>query len=402
MTDLSRQPSGRDDPSASSRSLEGITILYLVTEDWYFWSHRLPVARAARDAGAKVVVAARINDHKDRIEAEGFQAIDVPFDRSGLNPVRDVKTLAHLVRTYRKIRPDLVHHVAVKPVLYGSIAARLSGVPAVVNAMAGLGFLFISKGRKARMVRVVFQQLIAALGNRANTRLIVQNGDDWKVFEQTGIRPDNIVLIRGSGVDTQTFQAAPEPAGPPVAVCVARMLKDKGIHELVEAARLLKERQVPITIRLVGGTDANPTSIPIEHLNAWAADGTIEYAGHSDDIAGEYSRAHIAVLASYREGLPKSLLEAAACGRPMVATDVPGCREICVDGESGLLVPAQDAAALADALETLARSEELRQTYGAAARHLVERSFSLDIVCTRTLDLYAHMIAQNPGTDSKT
>ena len=387
-TDKSVTPSVLEAPPVEEGSVSGKTILYLVTEDWYFWSHRLLIARAARDAGANIVVAARMTDHMERIVGEGFQAVDVPFDRSGLNPLNDLRTLARLIRIYRQIRPDLVHHVAIKPVLYGSVSAWVTSVPAVVNAMAGLGFLFISQSKKTQVVRAIFERLFAVLGNRSNTRLIVQNRDDQTVFKHMGIRPDRIELIRGSGVDTKAFQPTPEPDGIPVAVCISRMLKDKGILELVEAARILKNGNVALKIRLVGGTDTNPTSIPLSALERWAEDGIIEYAGYSEDIAGEYARSFIAVLPSYREGLPKSLLEAGACGRPIVATDVPGCREICIEGETGILVPPQNALALARALEKLAGSEDLRNAYGAAARRLVEEAFSTQIVQNLTLQLY--------------
>lgn len=376
-------------PFGANSKLTGKTILYVVTEDWYFWSHRLPIARAARDAGAKVIVAARMTDHKDRIEAEGFKGVDIPFDRSGVNPVKDLGTLSQLIRLYRQFEPDLVHHVAVKPVLYGSIAASLTSVPAIVNAMAGLGFLFISESWKARLMRGAFRKLIAILGNWQNTSLIVQNRDDKLVFEDCGVRLQQITLIPGSGVDTAMFQPMPEPEGMPVAICVSRMLKDKGILELVEAARILRDRKIPLKIRLVGGTDANPTSIPKNNLMAWAAEGLVEYAGHSNDVVNEYARAHIAVLPSYREGLPKSLLEAAACGRPIVATDVPGCREICIDGETGKLVPAKDPLALANALATLAHDQKLRKTYGINARELADRAFSTDVVIAETMELYS-------------
>ena len=378
--------------AACEAPLQGKIILYLVTEDWYFWSHRLPIARAARDAGAQIFVAACMNDHKERIEAEGFQAVDIPFDRSGLNPLRDFGTLSAIVKTYRQVRPDLVHHVAVKPVLYGSIAALITSVPAIINAMAGLGFLFISQSRKARMIRSVFQKVFAILGNRHNTRLIVQNRDDRAIFEQIGIRSEKLILIRGSGVDVDAFTPTPEPDGTPIALCVSRMLKDKGIYELVEAARILKERNVPIKIRLVGGTDANPTSIPLAQLERWAADGIIEYAGHSNDIAGEYSRSHIAVLPSYREGLPKSLLEAAACGRPIVATDVPGCRDVCVNGKTGILVPVKESMLLVNALGHLAFSSTIRKSFGKTAREKVVSEFSEEIVVYKTLNLYQYVL----------
>ncbi len=381
------------------------TILYLVSEDWYFLSHRLPLARAARDAGATVVVATRINEDRAKLEAEGFAVVPIPFDRSGLNPVRDLATIRAIRAAYRRHRPDLVHHVAMKPTLYGSLAAWAEKVPHVVNAMAGMGFLFISQGLKARLLR----PLITAAMRRANrgpgTRVIVQNDDDRALFRDTlGVVDARIAVIRGSGVDTQALAPAPEPpvdpGHPPIALCLSRMLWDKGIGELAEAARLLKARGVALTIRLVGPSDANPAAIPQATLDGWAAEGLVEVAGKTPDIAGEYARSHIAVLPSYREGLPKSLLEAAACGRPMVATDVPGCREICREGETGHLVPARSVEPLADALADLAGDSGKRRRMGGAARHLAETAFSVERIVAETLSLYAYMFESQRKTPS--
>lgn len=378
-----------DKPLASRK------ILYLVTEDWYFWSHRLPMARAARAAGADIVVACRVTNHGDRIRDEGFELVEIPFDRSGLNPVRDFGTVRHILSAYKTVRPDLVHHVALKPSLYGALAAWLAGVPAVINAMAGMGFMFISDSFKARLLRPAIKQAFSWFNNRRNTRVIVQNGDDARLFERDfGVKADHIRIIPGSGVDIEKFQPSPESSGMPVAVCISRMLWDKGIGELVEAARLLKKRGVALTIRLVGPTDANPASVSPDQLARWQQEGVVDVAGASDDVSGEYARAHIAVLPSYREGLPKSLLEAAACGRPMVATDVPGCREVCLDGRTGLLVPAQSVDALADALQRLASDPSLRQLFGAEARHLVETKLADHVIAGQTVDLYVELVGQ--------
>jgi len=376
-------------------ALAGRTVLFLVTEDWYFLSHRLPIARAVREAGGTVVVATRTSDAAQRIRDEGFRLCPLDIDRSTLNPLQDLKTLRALVRLYRNVRPDIVHHVAIKPTLYGSIAAAWTGVPGVVNAVTGLGFLLISRGPVAAVVRPLLQRAYRYLFNRPNSRLILQNEDDRRFFVRTvGVAPARTVIIRGSGVDIAAFRPTPEPEGTPVALCVSRMLKDKGVGELVEAARLLKRRDAPVRVRLVGPTDDNPASFPPATLKRWQAEGIVEVAGPTDDVAAAYAEAHIAVLPSYREGLPKSLLEGAACGRPMVATDVPGCREICRDGETGLLVPVREAAPLADALERLAGDSDLRQRMGQAARAEVEAHFAEEIIVRDTLALYEEMLAK--------
>ena len=384
-------------------TLSGRRILYLVSEDWYFCSHRLAIARAARDAGAEVLVATRVTGHGEAIENEGFRLLPLKIERSGLNPVADIQTLVSLIRLYRRERPDLVHHVALKPVLYGSLAAWITGVPVIVNALTGLGFLFISGGFLAALLRPAVQLAFRTLFNRENSRLILQNPDDVAMFRDCiGIRSGRIDLIRGSGVDVELYRPIPEPEVTPdrpvVALCVTRMLWDKGIGELVAAARLLKARGTEIRIRLVGATDQNPTAIDAATLDAWRREGVVEVAGSSDDIPGEYARAHIAVLPSYREGLPKSLLEGAAAGRPLVASDVPGCREICRDGETGLLVPVRSVEPLAEMLAVLASDAELRRQMGVAARKAAEREFAETIVIVQTLALYDKALQGRPPT----
>ncbi len=364
-------------------------VLYLVTEDWYFWSHRLPIARAARDAGWEVLVASRVEAHGERIRQEGFRLIPIKMRRRSLAPWREAATIAELIRIYRRERPDLVHHVAMKPVLYGSLAAAISSVPAVVNALAGMGYVFTSSGLKARVLRPLFRAGFRWLLERRGSRLILQNPDDVAAMTKGMVTAERVALIRGSGVDTQTFRPREEPEGTPVAVMVSRMLWDKGVGELVEAARLLRARAVPLRVVLVGPPDPdNPASIAERQLRDWDAAGHIAWWGERSDIAEIWAQSHIAVLPSHREGLPKSLLEAAACGRPMVATDVSGCREIVRDGVTGLLVPARDAERLAEALERLARDRDLRRRLGAAARDLVERELSEELVVAQTLALY--------------
>ncbi len=380
-----------------AHDFSGRTILYLVTEDWYFWSHRLPVARAARDAGARVVVAARLADHRARIEGEGFHAVDMPFDRSGVNPLTDRRTIAAIRAAYRAERPDLVHHVAMKPVLYGSYAAWREGVPAVVNAMAGLGFLFVTRGAAGRLLRPAVRWTLRLACDRKGAAVIVQNDDDRQVFaHEIGVAAERVFVVGGSGVDVAAFAPTPEPPGRPVALFVGRLLRDKGVEELVAAAHLLRRRGVALRVRLVGGTDANPAAIPAATLDSWRREGVVEVAGPSTDVAGDYARAHIAVLLSYREGLPKALLEAAACGRPLVATDVPGCRDICRDGTTGLLVPPRNAEAAADAIARLAGDPALRARLGNAARELVVREFADARVAAETRALYARLLDACP------
>ncbi|HEY0524988.1 MAG TPA: glycosyltransferase family 4 protein [Stellaceae bacterium] len=375
-------------------------ILFVVTEDWYFCSHRLPMARAARDLGCEVVVATRVDSHGEAIGAEGFRLVPLRrLDRRSADPLREAAAVRELYALYRRERPDLVHHVALKPVLYGALAARLAGVPSVVNALAGLGFVFASATPAARLLRPAVTSAFRFLLDRPGSRLLVQNEDDRAFFAGSGlVAAERIALVRGSGVDIARLAPTPDPAAAdagavPIAALVGRMLWDKGVGEAVEASRKLRQRGVALRLALVGRPDpANPRSIPEATLRGWQAEGVAEWWGHRDDIAEIWRHASIALLPSYREGLPKALLEAAACGRPMLATDVPGCRELVRHEANGLLVPVRDAAALADALARLAADPALRRRLGAAARRTVEGEYAETAIAGAVQALYREML----------
>lgn len=378
------------------------TILYLVTEDWYFCSHRLPIARAARSAGAHVIVATRAGAHAGLIEREGFDLVPLPWRRRSTRLLDEARSLVAIWQLYRRRRPDLVHHVAVKPVVYGGLAARFAGRPTQVNAIAGLGYLETSRQLRARLLRGVFNGVLRFAWRGNNVHAIVQNPDD--VAALTGSRlldPSRVHAIRGSGVDVARFTPAPEPSGVHGrlrAAYVGRLLWSKGIRELVEAARLLRARGAPVDVHLVGEPDPeNPESVPGPVLRQWIAEGVVGWQPWTDDVPAVWRDAHLAVCPSYREGLPKSLLEAAACGRAIVASDVPGCREIAREGVNALLVPARDAPALALAIEKLSRDGDLRRRMGEAGRALVEREFAEPIVVASTLELYRRLVASPDG-----
>jgi len=370
-------------------------LLYLVTEDWYFCSHRLPVARAARDAGFEVVVATRVTDHGPQIEAEGFKLVPIHLSRRSTDPLRELESIAELLRVYRRERPDVVHHVAVKPVLYGSVVARLSGVGATVNALAGMGYIFSSKRLRARLLRPFVVGAYRIALNRRSSRLILQNPDDAALLRELGVVRDaaHLEIIRGSGVDMTAYPVRPEPRGEPLVVLPGRMLWDKGVGEFVEAARLLRARGVRARFALVGGSDPeNPATIPDAQLRAWREEGVVECWGFREDMPDVLASAHVVCLPSYREGLPKALIEAASCGRPIVATDVPGCREIVRHEDNGLLVPVREAAPLADALERLIADPDLRARLGARGRERVMNEFSEEHVIAATLRLYRELV----------
>jgi len=368
------------------------TILYLVTEDWYFCSHRLPVARAARDAGAPIIVATRVADHGAAIEREDFALRPLPWRRGSLAPLSEASSLAAIRRLYRSDRPDLVHHVSLKPMVYGSLAAGRQG-PIVLNALTGLGTVL--QGDRHRLVGGLVGGLLPLLLDGPRRHLLVQNPDDRDLaLRRRFVAPDRLALIRGSGVDLDSFAPSPERQGPPIAALVGRMLAVKGVADLAAAARLLRQRGVALRLWLAGASDADsPSAIPPAMLRGWQAEGLLDWLGPVGDVADLWRRAHIAVLPSQGgEGVPKALLEAAAAGRPLVATDVPGCREIVRPGETGLLVPRRDPAALADALAKLAADPALRRRLGGGARRLAEAEFGGARVAAETLALYRRLL----------
>jgi len=366
-------------------------LLLVVTEDWYFWSHRLGLARAARDAGWQVTLATRVGDRGEVIRAEGFRLVPLRMTRRQTNPVTELRAILHLAGLYRRERPDIIHHVALKPAVYGSLAARLAFAPRVVNMVAGLGHTFTGLSLKARFARAVLRTTVRLLFGGSGRRVIVQNRNDAAFFTDGGlVRADRVHRIPGSGVDCGHLVPLPEPAGTPVAALVGRMLWSKGVRASIEAARILKARGIPLRIALVGRPDPdNRDSVPQTVLEGWHAEGLIDYQGFVADIRQVWASAHIALLpTTYGEGIPKSLIEAAACGRPIVATDWPGCRDLVREGENGCLVPPNDAQALADALARLAKAPDARQAMGAAGRRIVEAEFTLEAVNAATLAVY--------------
>ena len=365
--------------------------------DWYLFNFRLPLARRLQASGFDVLLVSPPGAYGCRLQEAGLRWQPLPMDRRSLNPFRELRLLAHLVRLYRRERPDIVHHFTIKCVVYGAIAAALAGVPARVNAVAGLGYVFTNGAPKARMLRPFVRALMGwAIGGK-RSRLVLQNTDDVVAFEGSRIAdPRKIRLIKGSGVDTLRFRPAAEPVlnAPNTRVLLSsRLLWDKGIAEYVEAARALRDAALPIRFLLAGAPDpGNPASIPQAQLDAWAAEGVVELLGQVDDMPALLARTDIAVLPSYREGLPKSLIEAAACALPLITTDVPGCRDVVSDGEDGLLVPVRDALALSAAIRALHDDPQWARQLGRAARARALAEFDERIVISRTLDVYAELL----------
>ncbi|HKS04794.1 MAG TPA: glycosyltransferase family 4 protein [Gemmatimonadaceae bacterium] len=369
----------------------GRRLLFVVTDDWYFVSHRLDLARAAIAAGYTVGVATRVADHGSQITSAGCELIPLDWRRRGTTLLHEIATVAALRQAYRTFKPDFIHHVAMRPVLYGSIAARSVPDALVVNAIAGRGYVFTSTDFRARLLRPFLRAAMRFALGRRRTHVILQNPEDRALI--AGTRPDRtnaVTIIRGAGVDPSAFAASPIPPGAPIVMLAARMLRSKGVPAFVDAARELRTAFPETRFVLVGDTDAgNYAAISREELTEWNASGVVEWWGHRADMPATLAQSHIVCLPSTSgEGVPKVLIEAAAVGRAIVATDVPGCREIVRNNVNGLLVGPGDARALASAIGLLLRDAPRVEKMGAASRSVAVNEFSIARVAAATLDVY--------------
>jgi glycosyltransferase involved in cell wall biosynthesis len=372
-------------------------LLLLINEDTYFLSHRLALALAAKAQGFRVQIATHVESRADEIRSYGFELFPMAIRRGQGSLRSEVAALLELVDLYRREKPDIVHHVSVKHAVVGTLAARIAGVSRVVNAVTGLGHVFTHDSAKTRILRCMVKIALRYGMPRSQTRVIVQNADDQRFLVQAGIvHPSQTVLIRGSGVDLAQYSPTPEPPEPITILLGARMLWDKGVGEFVEAARIIRRSDRSTRFVLAGEPDpANPLSIDSSQLRQWESQGIVEWKGYCTNMASELRKSHIVVLPSYREGLPKVLLEAAACGRPLIATDVPGCREIVRNGENGYLIPLGNSVRLADAICRLRDNANGRRAMGGRSREIVAGEFSADIVVSRTMQLYRLLLTSN-------
>ena len=370
-------------------------LLFVVNVDWFFLSHRLPIALEAQRQGYQVHIATGLTDKLDELQRHGLVVHPLALDRSSTGLGNAWRTMVQLWQVFRAVRPDVVHLVTIKPVLLGGLVARLTGVPAVVVAVSGLGFVFMARGAKAAVRRWLVVALYrVALGHR-NLKVIFQNPDDRASLTKLAHLPDSkIAMIRGSGVELTHYSGTPEPLGVPVVLLAARLLADKGVREFVQAARLLKQQGVSARFCLVGSIDpAIPASLADAELTQWASEGVVELWGQRSDMPRVLAAAQVVVLPSYYgEGLPKVLIEAAACGRAVVTTDHPGCRDAIDPGVTGLLVPVRNAEALADALKGLINDPARCQAMGNAGRALAESAFDVRQVVAAHLRIYQELI----------
>lgn len=365
-------------------------LLFIINDAAFFISHRLPLAVAARENGFEVHVATPEATACVKIKNAGFVFHAIPLSRSGKNPFKELKSLAAIYALIRKVKPDLVHLVTIKPIIYGGLMARLLKIPAVVAAVSGLGYVFTSETPSAKFLRAGVSQLYRLALGHAHLKVIFQNPDDRHLFLQNNAcLPIQTVLIRGSGVDLLAYNALPEPTNKMVVVMISRLLKDKGVLEYVAAAKQLKVAGIQAQFLLVGDADeGNPACIDCSLLGQWQQEGDVTLLGFREDIAQLIEQANLVVLPSYREGLPKILVEAAACGRAVITTDVPGCRDAIEPNQTGLLVPVRDPNALAVAMKQLIEDADYRQQLGKAGRVLAEREFAIERIVAAHLNIY--------------
>jgi glycosyltransferase involved in cell wall biosynthesis len=365
-------------------------LCYFISEDWYFCSHRLDLARQAMFNSFDVSVIVRVSKHGNEITEAGIELLPLSLARRGINPLKEIKTIWCVYQYYKKKQPDVVHNVALKPVLYGTLAAKFAGVPVIINAFAGMGLLFSTQSIKASVLRFVFKVLFQLL--LRNTHIIVQNPDDYEIINNIGLK--YVSLIKGAGVDINSFKPVPEKQEEPLVILPARMLWKKGVGKFVQAAKQIKKEGIKARFALVGMPDnMNPTSVSQEQLKKWQDEGAVEVWGKKDNMPNIFAQSHIVCLPStYGEGIPKVLIEAAACARPIVTNNIPGCREIVINNENGFLVKPDNLDDLIEKLKLLLADPALRKKMGHKGREMVEEKFSANKIHSQTIELYNNLL----------
>lgn len=371
--------------------------MYIVNVDWFFVSHWLPLAKAAKLAGYEVHVATTISQKTDIISAEGFACHDIAINRSGTNPLTEIVVAMRIFRLIKSLKPEIVHLMTIKPVIYGGIAARLAKVSAVVVGITGLGFVFINESKKIKILRSIVVKLYKAVFRHKNIFITFENESDRAFFLQGNIvKPEQAKVVDGAGVDLTKFSHKPEPENEVVITFAGRLLKDKGFFEFVAAAKMLKQQcGDSVSFWVVGSPDfVNPASVTLHEIDKLAVDKNVIFRGFQSDMADILSNSNIVVLPSYREGLPKVLMEAAACGRAIITTDVPGCRHVIIPGKTGLLVPPAQIDALAEAMLQLVGNANLRHNFGTQGRVLAEERFNVVKISAEYLSMYQKLLSR--------
>ena len=369
-------------------------IILFANTDWYLYNFRLSLARELRAQGHEVLLLSPPGNFQKLLQENGFEWIPFPLSRQGINPFSEVWALIRLVGLYQRLQPDVVHHFTAKSVIYGSLAAHLLHIKGIINSITGLGHLFIDPGRITRILQFV-AKLLYQISLRG-TQVIFENPEDRDIFIRNRLlNADQTHLIMGTGVDVEKFRPTTKNRSIPVVLFSSRILATKGLPEFIDAARiLLKEKGLKARFAIAGTTDpGNPASISESQIETWKQSGIVEWWGWQDDMPATLSQADIFCLPSYREGVPNALIEACACGLPIVTTDVPGCRDVVTHGLNGLLVPLRNSAALADALETLLANADLRHSMAIVGRQIAVNKFSLAKVNAETLVVYKKILA---------
>lgn len=366
-------------------------LFIVVNQDWFFLSHRLPIGVAAKESGYDVTVVSEDTGVSDKIRAAGLNTINLPINKAGTNLKDEIKTFFFLYKLFKREKPDIVHLVGLKTMLWGSLACKFAGVKAMVSAVCGLGVLFDEKHADSMMTRGILK-VLRATHNRKHTKVIFQNNDDKAIFQNAKIMTEEqCAFTNGSGINLQNYDYTPEPAGEPIKVIfTARMVEDKGTMVLIDAAKKLEsEYKGRVQFLLCGGLDSNPNGITKEMLESKCDGEYVQWLGYRKDVLGLLKKSHIMAFPSwYREGLPKSVIEAEAIGRPVVTTDSVGCRDTVIDGKNGFMIPIKDSDALAEALKKLIDDSELRQTMGRNAREFAVSKFDIKDVVKVHLDVY--------------
>jgi len=372
-------------------------ILFIISEDSYFLSHRLNLVKAAQSEGYEVGLLCNFSRHKKTLDEMNIETFDWDINRSSFNPLKELKSFFQIYTVLKSYKADIVHTVSLKPVVYSGLISRLFIPSNHTFALGGLGYVFNSPKLKAKILKILISKLLSYIFRAQNSLLIIQNIDDCNsLLDLNIIDPQKIRLVRGAGVNTSLYsptEVEKELDNIPLVILPSRLLWDKGIREFVDSAKILKDKGIQARFAVVGDQDdLNPECVDLSQIEAWKSKGYVEFWGFRDDMPNIYKMASIVCLPSYREGLPKSLLEAASCGIPLVAFDVPGCREIVIEGVNGFLVPEVNAELLSKSLEELIEDRIKRRVMGKAGRKLVLKEFSDDIVINKTKDVWKEVL----------
>lgn len=371
-------------------------LLFVTNDAWFLVSHRLDLVRTMSDEGWHCSVLAKQDDTVAQIESVGAKFHSWPIAPRGKGPIAELRSLLHLAKVMRQYKPDVIHLITIKPVLYGGLLSRLMNVPGVVYAVSGLGTVFVGQSLLSRVIRALVSRLYKFAVQHPNSMIVFQNKDDRAMLlDRLGLSQERTCLIRGSGVDLSNFPQTAEPEGSVVVTLAARLLKDKGIPEFVEAAKIINAVTDSVSFKIAGDNAGagNPAAFSRDEIKALKDVPSVSWLGHVGDIPSLFAASHIVVLPSHREGLPKVLVEAGAAGRAVVTTDVPGCRDAITPNVTGLLVPVKNAEQLAQAILTLVNDPKRRQDMGRAGRQLVEEQMQVSAIAAQHKKIYEQLLA---------